>query len=79
MTMTPQAKRVWIKLDDDLVDAFNIADDPLGAALSKLKVYSARLALIVHLVNEAGLGAGLATPTPISVEAVESACTLVRP
>jgi putative DNA primase/helicase len=59
LTLGPAAKAAWVEYHDGLVARMNAAETPaqLQAPLSKLRVYAARLALLLRLMREATGGA----------------------
>ncbi len=76
ISMTPDAKDLWVEIHDELARRVEIAEDRLAPALSKLRAYSARFALIFHLVSEAGRRIALGPPSRIGIDSVRAAVTL---
>lgn len=76
--MSDDAKREWIELHDELADRIDGADARLAAALSKLRASAAKLALVFHLLHEAGDLVALREPSPIGIEATRAACEVAR-
>jgi len=76
--MTDEAKRLFIELHDELAARAELSDNRLASAMSKLRAYCARIALVLHLADEAGLGMTLDDPSPIDEKTMRSACELTR-
>ena len=76
LSLTPAGKRVWIAFHDAHGEEQAGLSGPLAAAWSKIEGYTARLALIVHLVRWAARDPSLANPHAIDEESVKAAVIL---
>jgi hypothetical protein len=76
LSLSPDAKAVWIAFYNDWAQEQATAEGELAAAFSKLEAYAARFALIHHVVGR--VARGEKDIGPIDVESVQAGITLCR-
>lgn len=75
LTLTEDAKALWVAFFDDHADEQVQLDGDLAAAWSKLEGYAARLALLLHMASWASEGA---SSTQVDADSMRAAITLTQ-
>ena len=76
LRMSPDAKASWVRFYDKWGYKQIASEGDLAAAFSKLEGYTARFALLFHVVKHAAMGTD--DKVPIGQESIEAAVTLTR-
>jgi hypothetical protein len=74
VTMTPEAKALWVDFFNDWNKDLAATRGDMAAALSKLEAYAVRLALLLHVVANVNDPA----PSPVSAACMQAGITLTR-
>jgi hypothetical protein len=76
LQLSPAGKTAWVQHYDEWAQEQATAEGELAAALSKLEAYTARLALLHHVVRHVGKGEH--DLRPVEKESIDAGATLCR-